>query len=294
MTPNLLPLQELPNAFSMTSLAFTVASIAGPVLAGGVLAAPGMGQAYTYLFNAISFAAIFIALIMMGKVPQHTKSSHKLELSDVKVGIQFISKAPIILSSMILDFIATFFSSAYALLPLFARDVLHVGEVGYGWLAAAESMGAAIAAIVISQLPDIRKQGVKLIWAVMLYGVATVAFGLSPTFWMALLSLMIVGASDTLSMVIRNTIRQMRTPDELRGRMTSINQVFFMGGPQLGELEAGIVAQFFGPVIAVVSGGIGCIIGVFWLMRQWPMLVKYNGDEDIMAGGNKVETVSSQ
>jgi MFS family permease len=280
MVPNLLPLHVLPNAFSMTSLAFTVASIAGPVLAGGVLAAPGLGQAYTYLFNAISFAAIFLALILMGKVPQRTKTSHKFEWSDVKVGIQFISNAPIILSSMILDFVATFFSSAYALLPIFARDVLHVGEVGYGWLAAADSIGAALAALVISQLPDIRKQGMKLVWAVVLYGLATIAFGLSPTFWMALLSLMVVGASDTLSMVIRNTIRQLRTPDELRGRMTSINQIFFMGGPQLGEMEAGIVAQLFGPVVAVVSGGIGCIIGVFWIMRKWPALVKYEGEEN--------------
>jgi MFS family permease len=115
---------------------------------------------------------------------------------------------------------------------------------------------------------------------VVLYGLATIAFGLSPTFWMALLSLMVVGASDTLSMVIRNTIRQLRTPDELRGRMTSINQIFFMGGPQLGEMEAGIVAQLFGPVVAVVSGGIGCIIGVFWIMRKWPALVKYEGEEN--------------
>lgn len=279
MVPNLLPNDELPNAFSMTSLAFTVASIAGPVLAGAVLAAPNLGQPYTYLINGISFSAMFLALMLIGKVPQHTKVGQKFELSAVREGIQYISKAPIILSSMVLDFIATFFSSAYALLPIFARDVLHVGEVGYGWLSAAEAMGAALTALVISQVPDIKHQGKVLLLAVVGYGLATVSFGLAPVFGVAFVALMVVGASDTVSMVIRNTIRQIRTPDELRGRMTSINQLFFMGGPQLGELEAGIAAQLFGPVIAVVSGGIGCIIGVAWIAKKWPMLVKYEGEE---------------
>jgi MFS family permease len=101
---------------------------------------------------------------------------------------------------------------------------------------------------------------------------------------MAILALMFIGASDTVSMIIRNTIRQLQTPDYIRGRMTSINQIFFMGGPQLGEVEAGVVAQLFGPVFAIVSGGVGCILATAWIARRWPQLRKYNGDEAVIAG----------
>jgi len=184
---------------------------------------------------------------------------------------------------MILDFFATFFSSANTLLPYVARDVLHVNEVAYGWLAAAQSIGAVTAGLVFSQLQGVRKQGRLLVLAVLVFGLATIFFGLARTFTTVFLSLVAVGAADSVSTILRNTIRQLLTPDELRGRMTSINQMFFMGGPQLGEVEAGVVAQMFGVPFAILSGGVGCLLATLVIVRIWPQLLRYNGDEPLLA-----------
>jgi len=184
----------------------------------------------------------------------------------------------------VLDFFATFFSSANTLMPIFARDVLKVGVVEYGWLSAAQSIGAVSAALVMSQIRQIHRQGPTFLISVVVFGIATIFFGLAKTFWMAMLALIFVGAADSVSTIIRNTIRQLQTPDYLRGRMTSVNQIFFMGGPQLGEVEAGVAAQIFGAPIAVISGGVGCILAVAWITRRWPQIARYNGDEPIRAG----------
>jgi MFS family permease len=122
--------------------------------------------------------------------------------------------------------------------------------------------------------------------SVVIFGIATIIFGAAQYFLLAMFALIIIGAADTVSTIIRNTIRQLSTPDYIRGRMTSINQIFFQGGPQLGEVEAGVVAQIFGAPIAVISGGIGCILAVIWISRHWPQLRSYNGDEPITAGSS--------
>ncbi|MEK6256954.1 MAG: MFS transporter [Chloroflexota bacterium] len=279
LTPNLVPSADLPNAFSMQSIAFTTGSIIGPALTGFILATPSLGQPFTYFFNAISYLAIIAAVILMGPVAQDrdisTGSGNRLEA--IKEGITFIVNQPIILSSMLLDFVATFFSSANALMPIFAQDILHVGEIGFGWLSAAQAMGAATMAAILSQLREIRTQGKLILISVVIYGAATIMFGFSTNFWIAMLALVIVGSADALSTIIRNTIRQMQTPDRLRGRMTSVNQIFFMGGPQLGEIEAGTVATLFGTPFAVVSGGFLCIVGVGWISKRWPQLRNYDG-----------------
>jgi MFS family permease len=284
LVPNLVPPRDLPNAFSMSSLAFQTGAIAGPALSGLVIAY--LGQPFTYLFNAISYLAVLLALLLMGPVEQQARPEGRtsVNLSSIREGIQFILSQPIILSSMILDFFATFFSSANTLMPIFARDILKVGAVEYGWLSSAQSIGAVSAALVISQLGQIRRQGPTFLISVVVFGLATIMFGLSTTFWGAMLALIFVGAADSVSTIIRNTIRQLQTPDYLRGRMTSINQIFFMGGPQLGEVEAGVVAQLFGAPMAVVSGGVGCILAVAWIARRWPQIARYNGDEPIRAG----------
>jgi MFS family permease len=279
LTPNLVPARDLPNAFSIQSIAFTVGSIAGPALSG--LFIGYLGLASVYLTNAISYLAIVFALILMGPVAQQhaaRKSASPLNLQDIREGIQFILSRPIILSSMLLDFFATFFSAANALMPIFAKDILNVGEIGYGWLLAAESVGSALTAAVISQIDEIKHQGRVLLGAVVSFVVWTIVFGVSRWYWVTFLGLALMGASDTVSMIIRNTIRQLRTPDYIRGRMTSVNQIFFMGGPQLGELEAGLVAQFFGAPIAVITGGIGCILATSWVARKWPQLRTYEGE----------------
>ena len=284
LVPNLVPAEDLPNAFSMQSIAFQVGSIIGPALSGLVIAYGG--QYYTYLINAFTFLAVIGALLLIGPIPQKTRGSGRIQIkfADIKEGVRFILGQPVILSSMILDFFATFFSSANTLMPIFARDILHVGAVEYGWLSAAQSIGAMAAAAIISQLKEIRHQGRTLLLSVVAFGIATIFFGLARSFMGAMVALAFIGASDSVSAIIRNTIRQLQTPDYLRGRMTSINQIFFLGGPQLGEVEAGLVAQLFGAPAAVITGGIGCILAVGWIARRWPQLRNYNGDEPIKAG----------
>jgi MFS family permease len=198
--------------------------------------------------------------------------------------MRFITSRPIILSSMLLDFVATFFASANTMMPIVAKDLLKVNEIGYGWLASAQSIGSVIAALVVSQISTLRRQGPLLLAAVTVFGVATILFGVAGSFFLAMQALILMGIADTVSTIIRNTIRQLQTPDHIRGRMTSINQIFFQGGPQLGEVEAGIVATLFGVPFAIISGGIGCIVGMLLILRKWPQLLTYNGDEPILAG----------
>jgi len=282
LVPNLVPVRDLPNAFSLQSIAFQAGSIIGPALSGLIIGY--LGQAEVYYLNALSYLGVLYALLRIGRVPQQVAEQSRVSLAAIKEGVQFIWNQPIILSSMLLDFFATFFSSANALLPIFARDILHVGALEYGWLSAAQSIGATAAAVIISQMDEIRRQGPVLLISVVIFGIATVGFGLSRHFWLTMGMLALIGASDSVSMIIRNTIRQLQTPDHLRGRMTSVNQIFFMGGPQLGEVEAGLVAQFFGAPVAVVSGGLACVLAVGWIARRWPQLRRYNGDEPVLAG----------
>ncbi len=185
---------------------------------------------------------------------------------------------------MLLDFLATFFSSANTLLPFIAQDILKVGPVEYGWLAGSQSLGGVIAGLVLSQKSNLTRQGRMLLGAVGIFGLATILFGISRSYLLTFIALAVIGGSDAVSTVLRNTIRQLQTPDHIRGRMVSINQIFFMGGPQLGEIEAGLVAQAFGVVAAVVSGGIGCLAAVMWVGWRWPQLRRFNGDEPVLAG----------
>ncbi len=287
LVPSLVSPDTLTNAFSLNSIAFQVGSVAGPALGGFVLA--HLGQGWAYAFNAATYLAVIAALIRMGPVAHEVEARRAGDpigtIKDVAAaaweGLRFVMRQPIIASSMLLDFFATLFASATVLLPIFARDLLQVGPVGYGWLVAAPSVGAAAAALSLAFTRDLRRQGPVLLVSVAIYGLATIVFGLSRSFWLAFVALAVTGAADSVSAIIRNTIRQLLTPDRLRGRMTSVNQVFFMGGPQLGEVEAGLVAQWFGPVVAVVTGGIGCLLATAWIAARYPQLRRYNGDEPL-------------
>ncbi len=283
LVPNLVPVEDLPNAFSLTSIAFQTGAVIGPALSGFFIALWGLES--VYYFNAVSFLAVIIALVMIGNVPQKIEASAKgiVSIFSIGEGIRFILSKPIIFATMILDFVATFFASANTLMPFVARDVLHVGVVAYGWLSAAQSVGAVIIAVVISQVRELRRQGPLFLGAVLVFGFATAVFGLSRSLALAWIALAVTGAADGLSTIIRNTIRQLQTPDHIRGRMTSVNQIFFQGGPQLGEIEAGAVAQFFGAPFAIISGGIGCIVGLALVVWKWPQLMEYNGHEPLPA-----------
>ena len=280
LVPNLVPRDILPSAFSLQSIAFNTGAIVGPALSGIVIGY--LGQEAAYFINALSFLAVIVALLLLSDVHHQQSEIRKglrAALADIRDGVRFIRHQPLILSSMVLDFIATFFSSANTLLPYFAQNVLHVGAVEYGRLAAAQSIGAVTVGLIASQYNRIRRQGPLLLGAVVAFGLATILFGVARVYALVFMALVLIGAADSVSTIIRNTIRQLITPDSLRGRMTSINQIFFMGGPQLGEIEAGAVAKFFGVPFAIVSGGMGAILGVLLVASVWPALVRYNGDE---------------
>ncbi len=281
LVPNLVPRDVLPSAFSMNTIAFNVGAIGGPLLLGFV---PEGALGYAYVINSVSFLAVLLALFFMGDVPQNVNKAGGINLYAMWDGVRFIFKRPLISSTMLMDFIATFFASANTMLPIVARDILDVGKTGFVWLTSAQAIGSVGAGLVVSQFPKIRKQGVLFFGSVLIFGLATILFGFSTTFALAMIALFLIGAADAVSTVIRNTIRQMQTPDHIRGRMTSVNQIFFMGGPQLGEVEAGLVATAFGVPFAIISGGIGCILGLGFVAWKWPQLMAYNGDEPTLAG----------
>lgn len=283
LVPNLLPKKDLPNAFSMTFTAAQVGSVLGPALSGIVIAA--FGQEAVYYINSISFVAVIAALILIGHVPQaFAERAAGVSVAAIREGFRFIFSKPIIFSTMLLDFVATFFASAHTLMPIIAREVLNVSVVEYGYISAAPAVGAVLIALVISQVKEIRRQGQIFLGSVIVFGLATVIFGATRSFIIAWLAIAVTGAADGVSTIIRNTIRQLQTPDHVRGRMTSVNQLFFQGGPQLGEIRAGVLAQLFGAPYAIISGGIGCIIGTIAIAWKWPHLTKYNGDEPMLAG----------
>ncbi|PYQ09700.1 MAG: hypothetical protein DMH00_12545 [Acidobacteria bacterium] len=161
---------------------------------------------------------------------------------------------------------------------------MQVGVVGYGWLSAAQSVGAVVAALIISQVHALRRQGPLFLGAVLVFGAGTIFFGLARSFLLAWVLLAVTGAADAVSTIIRNTIRQLQTPDHLRGRMTSVNQIFFQGGPQLGEIEAGAVAQVLGAPFAIITGGIGCIVGLGLIVAKWPQLMSYDEHQPGLVG----------
>ena len=275
LIPSLVPREHLPNAISLNTIMFQIASVAGPSLGGLVIASLSVG--WVYVVNALSFASVLAALLMMRGLPVRAPADRgQIGVRAIREGLRFVFSSPIIRSTMLLDFFATFFSSATALLPIFAQDILHVGARGYGWLYAAPSAGALVAsALMVRYVEAIDRRGIVLLWSVAGYGLATVLFGISRHFWLTFLCLALTGAADTVSVVLRNVVRQMETPDHLRGRMTGINMVFFMGGPQLGELEAGAVAQWLGARVSVISGGAGCVVMTAWIAWNTPALRTY-------------------
>jgi MFS family permease len=261
LMPTLVPAEDFPNAVSLGILVFNVSTITGPALAGFMLAETS--PAIIYGLNTLSFVAVMTALVLMrasGDPDLQSDRRNALSFGALKEGLNFVWHTPIIVQTMTLDFLATFFASATLLLPIFAQERLAVGARGYGFLAAAPAIGAVLTALVMARIGTFRKQGRLVVSSVAVFGVATAAFGVSTVYWFSWLMLAVTGCSDTVSTVLRQTIRQLVTPDHLRGRMTSINMMFFMGGPQLGELEAGSLAALIGAPLSVVTGGLGSLV----------------------------------
>ncbi len=273
--PSLVPRDHLQNAIALNSTMMQASSVLGP-LVGGLIIALG-GVAWVYAVDAVSFLVLELMLVLMNDVPSRPAEERgELSLRAGVEGFRFVFRQPLIRSTMLLDFAATFFASAEALLPIFAQDILRVGPRGYGLLAGAPAMGAtAMSILLVPLVGRIERRGRMLMGAVVAYALATIVFGVSTAFWLTFFCLLVVGASDMVSTALRNIVRQMHTPDSMRGRMTSVNMMFFMGGPQLGELEAGLVAQALGPAVSVVSGGVACLVAVVWIGWKTPTLVAY-------------------
>jgi MFS family permease len=260
LLPSLLPLNLFPNGVSLMSTAIHTSMVVGPALSGLLLGRYGAPLIYT--INALSFLAIIFALLSMranGRMIRSEGQISRVNFDAVREGLRFVWRTPIIVQTMAIDFIATFFASATTLLPIFAAEILRVGPRGLGFLASAPALGSITASLAMSRLDVLPKQGATMLSAIAIYGAATVGFGLSHWFWVSFAMLVVVGSADTVSTVLRQTIRQLVTPDHLRGRMTSVNMIFFVGGPQLGEFEAGTVAAIIGAQLSVVTGGIACV-----------------------------------
>jgi MFS family permease len=278
LMPMLVPAKDFPNAVSLGLVVFNIATISGPSLAGFLLAS--RGPAIVYGVNAASFLAVIGALIAMrtsGSLAVEGERRNAVSLEALKEGLKFVWRTPIIVQTMTLDFAATFFASATLLLPIFAQEVLHVDARGYGFLAAAPAIGSVVTALIMARMGTFRREGRLVVVSVSIFGLATAAFGLSRFFWLSLGLLALTGAADTVSTVLRQTIRQLSTPNYIRGRMTSINMMFFMGGPQLGELEAGTVAGLVGAPLSVISGGIGCLVCACIAAWKSKSLMEYEG-----------------
>jgi MFS family permease len=214
----------------------------------------------SYLLDAASFLVFAVNLLRVsvsGLSPSEERA--KLELSALVDGLRFVFKHPLIRSSMLLDFVATFFASATALLPLYVQDVLHAGAGGYGALSAAIAVGAVVTGVfAATRIERSKARGRLLLASVFAYGVFTCAFAYSQWFVLSFVCLVLVGAADTVSTIVRQLIRQLETPSRLRGRMQGVNLLFFMGGPQLGEWEAGLAAHHLGLKLSVFLGGAAC------------------------------------
>lgn len=279
LTPHLVPKKHLMNAVGLNTLLWQTSIVLGPSISGFVIAATGIWS--VYFINAISFIAVIISLLLMSPIHHKThEASSPFNLSFMKEGLLFVKNSPMIFSTMILDFFATLFASSNTLMPIFAKDIFQVGPKGLGFLYAAPAMGGILAGLLMTTFgKHIKKQGKILIYGIILYGGGTILFGLSKSFMLSLLFLGIAGAGDMISTILRNTIRQLITPDRLRGRMVAINMLFHSGGPQLGEVEAGIVASLVGAPLSVVFGGIGTLASVFAITKFTPQLKTYESDQ---------------
>jgi MFS family permease len=281
LLPSLLPRRDFAGAVALNSMMMRTATIVGPPVAGLLIARGGLG--YTYWINAASFLAVIGALLLMRLSPAVTEPTEgevlaekaQVSWSALTEGLRFVWNTPILVWTLSLDFLATFFSSSTALLPIFAKDILHAGARGYGLLGAADAVGALGAGLFLSWGKPVVRQGKTILWAVVAYGLATVLFGWSRVFWLSWVALALTGVADSVSTVLRQTIRQLVTPNRLRGRMTSVNMIFFMGGPQLGELEAGLAANWLGAPWSVITGGLGCLLTVALVAARAPMLRNY-------------------
>ena len=271
--PQLVSKEYFVNAFSLQTISRQVSLMLGPAVAGFTI--EFFGVEGVYLFNAISFIIYIFMLVPIHIKPHEIVNEVSYSFKSLWEGVRFVFTNEILIYTMALDFIANFFSSATTLLPIFAKDIFETGPKGLGLLYSAPAIGSTIAGLVLASVHKIKNQGLWILGGVTAYGLATAGFGLSGSFVIALIFLFFVGVGDMISAVFRTTMRQMLTPDHLKGRMTSVNMIFVQGGPMAGEAEAGFVAQFFGAPFSVVSGGVITVALTLIIAWRVPKLRKY-------------------
>jgi MFS family permease len=268
MTPQAVPPEVFSSAATWSSSAWQLAAVVGPGL-GGFLIALTQGAMAVYLVD-VGASLVFLVTLGLFRGRKIALSRETASLQSLLAGMSFLWKTKVIMAAITLDLFAVLFGGATALLPVYAKDILEVGPTGLGWLRAAPSIGAVMMVLLISHLPPFRRAGQALLWAVAGFGVATIVFGLSRSFALSLAMLMLLGALDNISVVVRSTLLLLRTPDEMRGRVSAVNSMFISSSNELGGFESGLLAAIFGPIIAVVSGGAGTILVVIAVALIWP------------------------
>jgi MFS family permease len=268
----LIPTSAFTNAATWNSSSFQLASVIGPALGGFSVALFGNA---TGVYILAALAALSCFFLTAAIKPQKTNfAKEPTSLKTLVAGAEFVWNNQLILAAITLDLFAVLLGGAGALLPIFAKDILQVGPVELGYLQAAPSIGALIMAALLVYLPPIPKAGPALLWSVVGFGIVTIIFGLSRWVWLSLLMLALSGALDSISVVIRHTLVQIRTPDHLRGRVAAINSVFISASNELGGFESGLTAALLGPVFSVVGGGVGTILVVVATAMIWPEICK--------------------
>ena len=270
--PQLLQPEQLANANAWLSSSYELASITGPAIGGAVIAITS-GAMWAYGLAAVG-QIVFIAMLATLPAKAPPPADHHASARDIFAGVRFIRRNPVYLAAITLDLFAVLLGGAVALLPIFAKDILHVGAAGLGVLRAAPSVGALLMALVATRLPPWQQPGKVLLGVVAGFGLATIGFGLSTSLALSLVCLFFTGVFDAVSVVIRLTLEQVITPDYLRGRVSAVNFVFIGFSNEFGTFESGATAALFGPVASVVGGGVGTLLVVGAVVAAWPQLAR--------------------
>ena len=268
LLPQTVPPELFSNATTWSTSTWHFASIAGPALAGLLIGFLN-SMIFIYLFDALA-AIVFCILLTMIKGRQLALAERSPTWASLTKGFRFMRQTKVILAAITLDMFAVLFGGAVALLPIYTTDILRVGAQGLGILRAAPSVGALVMAFLIAHLPPMKNAGRTLLLSVTGFGLATIVFGLSTSFLLSVAMLALLGALDNISVVIRGTLLLTQTPDAMRGRISAVNSIFIGISNELGSFESGLAAALFGPVIAVVGGGVGTILVVLIVARLWP------------------------
>lgn len=288
LLPELVSPRLFSNAVTWNSSVFQIASMTGPAIGGLIV---GTQKSAATAFAVVTVCRLLsLASIAALRYRPIQRVKQAISWESLVAGIQFVWNTKLILATITLDLFAVLLGGATYLLPIYAKDILHVGATGLGLLRSAEAIGAVSMALLLAHLPPMRRAGRTMLWAVGGFGVATIIYGVSQWFWLSMVMMFLIGAMDNISVVVRHTLVQMLTPDHMRGRVSAINSIFIVASNDLGGLESGVTARLFGPVLSVVTGGIGAIVVVLGTAQVWPQILRIGSLEDI----RPTETIKAQ